>query len=352
LDVDRPRRAVSDPIGVGLVGFGIAGRVFHSPLLTSLPEFDLRVVADRRDPGIRERLPHVRVAPDLTSLLRDDAVELVIIATPNATHARLATHALRSGRHVVVDKPFTPTVREADRLIALARSTGRVLSVFHSRRWDDDFQTVREVVSSGRLGRVRRYIARFEFLAHPVADDWRRTPGPGSGLLFDVGSHLIDQAVALFGLPRAVTARLTAADGRPDHAFVLLLDHGDVEVILLGSERTVLAGPTFEVHGEYGSLVVEGGRDGQERVLDAGLGPFAPIGPAAPARLVRQTGRATTVASVPRASTTYASYYRALARAIRDGIDPPVTAEAARDTIRVIEAAHRSARTGRTVQLD
>jgi scyllo-inositol 2-dehydrogenase (NADP+) len=339
-----------DRIGVGLVGFGMAGRVFHAPLLANLPDYELCVVADPRG-ELLDPAPAVPVVPDLATLLMNEAVDLVVVATPNATHAALAAQAIRAGKHVVVDKPFTPTATEADLLIELARTHGRVLSVFHNRRWDDDYRTVCEVIASGALGRVERYVARFEFAARRPTGTWRATPGPGSGLLFDVGSHLIDQAVNLFGMPETVTAVLQHADGQADHAFVVHLAYRRAEVVLLGSEGTLLPGPTFEVHGDAGSLVVEGGRDGQERRLDAGLGPWATAEPAMPSRLARLENGSVTVELIPRVTANYASYYEALAGSIRIGSSLPVTASEGRNVVRVIEAAHRSSETLRAVRL-
>jgi predicted dehydrogenase len=338
-------------IGVGLVGFGMAGRVFHAPLLESLPDFELRAIVDQQPADPARSYPEVPVVHSLDAVLDDDQIELVIVATPNATHSALAVRALRADRHVVIEKPMAPTSRDADRLIGLAAAQRRILTVFHSRRWDDDYLTVREVIAAGHLGRVERYIARFEFFARPVADDWRRRPGPGSGLLCDVGSHLIDQALDLFGRPRSVSARLHAIDSRPVDAFVVLLDIAGVEVLLLGSERTALPGPTFEVHGTSGSLVVDGGRDGQEGRLSVGrTRPGRGERPAL-ARLARTGPGPVNVRRVRRERGDYGQFYVALAQAIRTGAAPPVTAAAARDVIRVIEACERSDRIGRAIRV-
>jgi scyllo-inositol 2-dehydrogenase (NADP+) len=337
-------------IAVGIAGYGTAGRNLHAPLLGGSDAYRVRVVADPRVPEVADRLPGVRVVGTLDQLLDDPDVELVIIATPNASHGPLVAQALRAGRDVVVDKPFVPTIREADRLIDIAERSGRLLSVFHSRRWDDDFLTVTDVLLRGQLGPVHRYVARFEFLNRgPVpVDDWRRTPGPGSGLLYDVGSHMIDHVISLLGVPEIVFARLSADAGRPEHGFALVLEVAGTEVVLLGSERTALPGPTFEVHGQHGSLVVDGPRDGQEAILAAGSGPPGPGGEAVPARL-RLAGDAAP-RPIPRSPGDYGTYYRLLARAIRRGGPPPVTADSARAVIAVIEAAHRSARSGRVAR--
>ena len=198
----------SEPLGVALLGFGFAGRIFHAPFITTTPGLRLRVVASSQTASITAAYPGVRVAASPLDAIEDDDVSLVVIATPNDTHAPLAEAALRAGRHVVVDKPFTVTLDQARTLATTAAATGRVLSVFQNRRWDSDFLGITAALQAGTIGDVvecRSEIARWR---PQVRDRWRERPGPGSGLWYDLGPHLVDQAVALFGRPDGVQATL------------------------------------------------------------------------------------------------------------------------------------------------
>lgn len=349
-----PSNPVADkglqPIGVGLIGFGLGGRVFHAPLLAACPRLELRAIVTRRADEVAHRYPGVTQVTDIQRLFGDPLIELVVISTPPSTHAGFAEMALQAGRHVVVDKPFTITVAEADRLIELATSTGRLLSIYQNRRWDDDFRTVAEAVADGTLGTVRRYIARFESLWNDATDDHRRDGGPGVGALYDVGSHLIDQAIVLFGPPRSVTARLWPSPSvGPDRDFLIALEMDGFDAVLIGSNRTILPGPSFEVHGDRASLVVEA-RDSQERLLLEGKAPSTHE-PAPPARLATSREGRLVETELGRPITSWLDYYENVAMAIREDLRPAVTADAARLTVRVIEAVRQSAEEWKTVRI-
>ena len=189
------------PIGVALAAFGSAARVFHIPLLRATPGLELRTIVTRRPDEVRAALPEVMAVRDFAEACADPAIDLVVIPTPNDTHAPLAAQALQAGKHVVVDKPFTLTVAEAESLLALAAAKGRVLSVFQNRRWDADFLALRQVLASGAVGEPVLLESRFDRFRPEVPDRWRDRPGPGSGLWYDLGPHLVDQALQLFGPP-------------------------------------------------------------------------------------------------------------------------------------------------------
>ncbi len=259
-------------IPVGLVGFGVAGRVFHAPLIRAAPGLELRTIVQRRGDSAQEAYPDVRVVRDLDAMLADPDIRLVVLATPNASHHELARRCLLAGRDVVVDKPFTATSAEALDLIRIATSRRRLISVFQNRRWDGDFLTVRQLIASGRLGRVVQFESHFDrYRPARRVEAWRERDEPGAGLLFDLGSHLVDQALALFGAPHAVTAgiRMERDEAVVDDAFDIVLDYPRLRVLLGATMLAPGPGPRFLVHGTRGTYT-KYGLDPQEGVLRAG----------------------------------------------------------------------------------
>ena len=334
--------------GVGLVGYGAAGSSTHAPLILAEQRLSLRAVVSSDPAKVHRDLPAVRVVQALDDLFEDPGVELVVVAAPNAAHFPLAAAALRAGRHVVVDKPFTVTAAEADELLALAERHGRVLSAFHQRRWDSDFLTVERCVRDGVLGRVSTYVARYDRFRPEPAIRWREQDRPGAGLLYDLGPHLIDQALRLFGVPETVSADVRAQ--RPgavvDDYFHLVLGYGPLRAILHAGSLVLAEGPRFEVHGDAGSYVSHG-IDPQLAALLSGARPGDPgwgVGGV--------EGTLTTVDGARRLEIVpgaYETFYRQLAAAIGGQGPAPVPAGEARDTIRMIEHALRSSGDGRVV---
>jgi predicted dehydrogenase len=238
-------------IGVGLIGYGLGGSVFHAPLVQAEPRLRLAAVATSRGDQVRRDHPGVRVVATAGELLADPSVELVVVAAPNAVHHELAAAALRAGRHAVVDKPFTLTTAEADQLIALAAATDRRLSVFHNRRWDGDFLTVRRLLEAGTLGEVTGFVSRYDRFRPAPRGSWKEAAVPGSGILWDLGPHLVDQALALFGPPGTVWADVgmqRAGVHAVDYAH-LALGYGRLRVLLHAAMVVRDPGPRFEVHG-------------------------------------------------------------------------------------------------------
>jgi scyllo-inositol 2-dehydrogenase (NADP+) len=343
-------------IGVGLVGYGLAGAAFHAPLIEAEPRLRLHAVASSRADQIRRDHPGARVVGSAAALLEDPEVELVAVAAPNAVHHQLAAAALRAGRHVVVDKPFVLTTAEADELIDLAAAEGRLLSVFQNRRWDNDFLTVRRCLEAGLLGQVATYVSRFDRFRPGPKGGWREAAVPGSGILYDLGSHLIDQALQLFGLPATVTADVGVqrAGVAADDYVHLVLGYGRLRVLLHAGMLVRAPGPRFEVHGDRGSYVKHG-LDPQEEALRSGGRPGDPGWGSEPPDL---SGTLTTevgglelqgrLASVP---GRYQAYYAGMADAIAGQGPVPVAAQDARATIMLIEHALASSREGRTVEV-
>lgn len=246
-------------LDVGLIGFGLAGRHFHAPVISAAEGLRLAAILQRTGDSAAQTYPDVRIAHTVDELLSIDSLRLIVIATPNQSHFSLAKHCLNAGRHVVIDKPFTTTVDEALELLHLAKQRDRILTVYHNRRFDADFQALRQLASTGELGRIVRFentYDRFRPLAKPGA--WREKPGPGSGVLFDLAPHLIDQAFMLLGEPLALTADTRTERPRfsTDDAFDLLLRYPEGTRALL--RATMLAAtprPRFVILAENGSFL-------------------------------------------------------------------------------------------------
>jgi scyllo-inositol 2-dehydrogenase (NADP+) len=352
-------RAPLRNLNVGLVGYGFAGATFHAPLIGAVPGLTLAHVASSRADAVHAALGQVHVHADAPSLLAAPDVDVVVIATPNATHAPLAHQALLAGKHVVVDKPFTLTVAEAEALAQLAARQGRVLSVFHNRRWDNDFLTLCQQIDAGVLGEVHTFLSTLDRFRPEVRARWREDGAvPGSGTLFDLGPHLIDQALVLFGRPRDVMAD-TLAQRRGASAvdyfqLVLRYDSG-LRAVLHSGMLARQPGPRFTVHGRQGTLVKHG-FDPQEDALRAGRVPGSPgwgldPEPAYATLVIDQAGEPVTRRVATLAGAHHA-YYEGLHRAITQGTPAPVTAGEAVNVMRVLEAAQRSAGEGRTVRIE
>jgi scyllo-inositol 2-dehydrogenase (NADP+) len=343
-------------IGVGLAGYGLGGSVFHAPLIQAEPGLRLHAVVTSRDEQVRRELPGVGVVGSAAELLEDPAVELVVVAAPNAVHHQLAGAALRAGRHVVVDKPFALSTADADELIGLAEATDRRLSVFHNRRWDSDFLTVRRCLEAGVLGDVSTFTSRYDRFRPVPKGSWKEQDVPGSGVLWDLGPHLVDQALQLFGLPETVWADVGVQ--RPGVEAVdylhLALGYGRLRVLLHAGMEVRDPGPRFEVHGDRGSFVKHG-MDLQEQALRAGGRPGDPgWGSEPPDRHGTLTGEVAGLELRGRLESVpgdYGAFYAAMAAAIRGDGPVPVPAAEARDVIMVIELALASAREGRVVRV-
>jgi predicted dehydrogenase len=313
----------------------------HAPLIEATPGLRLAVVASRQKQIVLSELPAVEVTDPQTALVHEN-VDLVVIASPNDSHFSLARAALQADKHVVVDKPFTTTLAEARELSALSYAQGCLLSVFHNRRWDSDFLTVRTIIEQGLLGDVLHFESHMDRFRPQVRDRWRERPGPGSGLWFDVGPHLVDQALQLFGMPQKITATLAnqRAGAQTDDWAHVLLDYERRKVILHCSLLAASGSPRFTVHGTRGSLIKRLA-DPQESQLRAGMRPNDPQwgmdpdcasffdGHGSPQEIESQRG-------------DYGEYYRAIVMAVNTGSPNPILPEDAINVMTVLEAAARS----------
>ena len=331
-------------LSVGLLGFGLAGSVFHAPLIQSESRLRLTAIASSRIDDIRRAAPEA-VATTAEAVIADPSIDLVVIATPNTSHAPLAREALLAGKHVVIDKPMATTAAEADELIDLAKRQGRLLTVFHNRRWDNDFLTLRACLDRGDIGRPYHYEAHFDRFRPQIKQGWREQTLAGSGVLFDLGAHLIDQALTLFGMPDRILADVGSQrpDAQVDDWFHIVLGYGRMRAILHCGTVVCRPGPRFQLHGDRGSFLKHG-MDGQEAALRAGRLPteagWGGDDPENFALLVQADGTERRVESIP---GDYPAFYRGVAASILDGAPPPVTAEQARDVLTVLEAVRKAA---------
>ena len=347
---DRPE----GPIRVALIGYGLAGAVFHGPLISSTPGMSLATIVTG-DPGRRVRAssdhPDAQLLAGVDPLWRRSADhDLVVVATPNRAHVPLGLAALQAGLPVVIDKPMAPTAEEGRRLVAEATERDLLLAVFQNRRWDGDFLTVRRLLSEDALGPIVRFESRFERWRPRVSPEaWRERGDPeeAGGLLFDLGSHLIDQAVVLFGPPRTVYAEVDRR--RPsaevdDDVFVALEHEAGVRSHLWMSVLAAIPGPRMRVLG-MGAAYEKFGLDVQERALSEGARPDDPDWGREPldrwGRLSTGDGERT----VETERGAYPEFYRGIAASLRDGTPPPVDPNDSVMGLGIIEAARESART-------
>ena len=331
------------PIRTGLIGFGLSGRVFHSPFLATNPRFSLEVIATgnaERRATAQAHHPSAQIVSSPTELI-GRSLDLVVLASPAPAHLEQALAAIASGAAVVIDKPFAPSVAEAIQIIAAAESAGVPLIVFQNRRFDGDFLTLQKVLAAGSLGRVHRLESTFERWSPALRNRWQDTdtPGMGAGITFDLGSHLIDQALTLFG-PATVThaelAILRTGGVSDDEAFIALHHDSGVRSHLTLSRYAGQNGPRFRVLGSE-SAFSSYGLDGQEPSLMAGMLPDDPSFGVAPEQSWGQVGITGSaehpLTSVPTERGNYARFYAGVAASIRDGAALPVEAHDALATL-------------------
>lgn len=337
-------------IRTGLIGFGLGGTAFHAPLIAAVEGLDLAMVATSRAEAVAAAYPGVP-ATTAEVLIADPGIELVVISTPNASHFALAQAALAAGKHVVIDKPLTPSTAEAETLVALAEAQGRLLIPFHNRRWDSDFLTVQSLVESGRLGEILLFEAHWDRFRPELSQAWKEAEGAGQ--LLDLGPHMIDQALVLFGMPEAVQGDLASQRGNSpvDDYFTVTLFYGARRVVLASSRMIAAARPRFALHGRGGSFV-KYGLDPQEAAMRAG-GLVADPGhgvesPAQHGVLTLPDGSTETIASE---RGDYRRFYAGVVAAIRERAAAPVAAGDGVAGLKLIELARRSAAEGRRIIL-
>lgn len=354
----------SEALRVGIIGYGLAGAVFHAPLVAATPGMRVAAIVtgnQARQAQARRDYPEAAIYATVDDLWANRAaLDLVVVATPNRSHVPLAVAALDAGLPVVVDKPVAPSAAEAARLIEAAERAGKALTVFQNRRWDNDILTIQRLIAADLLGPLTRLESRFErFRPVPKADAWRELDAPeeAGGLLFDLGAHLIDQALVLFGRPTSVYAEmLTRRPGAAvdDDTFVALRFANDAVAHLWMSATVRRPGPRFRLVGMRG-MYVKDDLDPQEEALRTGMRPgmegWGLEPPDHRGKLWTQVGEVALASRVESAPGRYEAFYAAMRDAIREGAPVPVHPHDALTALRVIEAARESARIGQVMPL-
>ena len=354
---------MSAEIGVAVIGFGLAGRVFHAPFVSAVPGLRLEAIVQRSGDAAAKAWPEARILRSAEEAFADAAVDLVVVGTPNETHFALAKAALGAGKHVVIDKPFASTSAEARELIDLAKAKGLVVAPFHNRRWDGDYLTLKKVLAEGVLGRVVTFESHFDrFRPMPREGTWKEAAGPMNGLLMDLAPHLLDQALDLFGTPKTITAsvRRDRDVTEIEDAWDVTLEFDRVRAFCRSTMVAAEPSPRFLVHGTHGSFR-KSGLDPQEPALVAGA-KVPPMGspevwlaedeaawgetviapdPSQPGDLVRS--------KVPTEVGDYRGFYASVRDAVTGAGALAVPSEAGYQICKLIELARESSETGRTL---
>jgi scyllo-inositol 2-dehydrogenase (NADP+) len=337
-------------IRTAIVGYGFSAKTFHLPFITTLPEFEFCAVSSSQTETLKQDWPGINAYTSATEMIEGSDADLVIITAPNDVHFSLAKEALAHDKHVLLEKPFVTNTSDGETLIELAAQRNRVLSVYQNRRLDGDFLTVRKLIDEKRLGNVRYFESHFDRFRPEVRQRWRETAQDGGGLLFDLGPHLLDQALVLFGKPDSIHAHCRPLrEGSSLNDFVhLTLGYADKVVVLHASLFS--AGPNirFQVQGDLGSYV-KYGLDPQEDQLRAGQLPTQENWGDENKTEYGTLYRADRSEIIATERGGYQRFFKQLAIAIRDGEQPMVAAEEALLTISLIELAIESALTGAAV---
>jgi scyllo-inositol 2-dehydrogenase (NADP+) len=333
-------------LNVGLVGFGVAGKVFHAPVIRVVAGLRLTTIVQRSGGGAPDpRYSDVEFVKSVDELLTR-AIDLVVIATPNTSHHPIAKQCLLAGRHVVIEKPFTTTVAEAEELVQLGKESRRVLSAYQNRRYVGDFVTLQNLLSEGVLGRVAVFESHFDrFRPERKPGAWREQPQPGSGLWFDLGAHLLDQALVLFGIPQAISAdiRIERQGAATDDAFDVTLHYPHMRALLRASMLAAAPGPTLAVHGTNGSFI-KYGLDPQEEALKSGRTPDESNWDREPSEMYGTLTTPEGTRTIPTLPSSFTHYYENIRDAILGKARLAVTPEQALNVMRGLELAVASSR--------
>jgi scyllo-inositol 2-dehydrogenase (NADP+) len=335
-------------IGTALLSYGMSGKVFHAPFLSVHTGFELKGAWERSRKEIEEDYPGTKSYPSLEAVLDDPDVELVVVNTPTNTHFEYAKKVLLAGTHAIVEKAFTTTVAEAKELNSIAESNNLKLSVFQNRRWDSDFKTVQKVIRDGLLGEIVEATICFDrFNAGLSQKQHKETPGPGAGVVYDLGPHLIDQALVLFGMPQSVFAdfMITRPSSRVEDYFEILLYYENFRVRLKSGYFVREPAPAYQIHGKKGSFL-KSRADIQEVSLQKGVGPGSEgygIEPEYEQGLLHTERNGAVVRErIPTLPGNYLEYFEGMHKAITESMPVPVSAGGGLNVMRVIEAAYAS----------
>jgi scyllo-inositol 2-dehydrogenase (NADP+) len=342
-------------INTGIIGYGMSARVFHAPFIHANPKFKISKIVERHNQVSKEDYPYVDVVTSTDDLLYDESIQLIVITTPNKSHYPLAKKALLAGKHVIIEKPFTISSKEADDLISISDETNLILSVYHNRRWDGDFLTVKNILNQGYLGKVVEYESHFDrFRNYFKRDAWRENNVSGSGILYDLGPHLIDHALQLFGNPNEITAdiRIQREGGQTDDQFEVKLHYDKLKATLKAGMLVREPSPRFLLYGTQGTFI-KYGLDPQEADSKSGM---IPIHPRWGVDNQSNWGTLNTNinglhfrGNIETLRGCYQKFYENIFEAITNKEDLAVKPEEARDVIKIIELAFQSSREKKTV---
>jgi predicted dehydrogenase len=342
-------------IRVGVVGFGKSAKVFHIPFINTMEEFELVAVLERRSDESKKLYPHITLVRTIDEMVALEDVDLVVITTTNDTHFEFASKSLRAEKHTILEKPFTNTTDEALELIKIGKESGKVFSVYQNRRYVSDFMTMRELLAENLLGDVHEFTATYDrYRAEPVAGSWREAELPGSGILYDLGPHVIDQALSLFGNPKTITAdlRMQRSFSKVDDYFNIWLDYGFLKVVLHSGMLVREQGPRYMIQGTKGSFI-KFGEDPQEARLRAGDLPvgedwgkedeefYGLLHTEVNGNIIRK--------KVPSKKGNFGLYYKNIYNAIVNNAPVAERPEDGYNTIRLIELARESSRQKKTL---
>ena len=347
----------STPISTALLSYGMSGLVFHGPLLKVHPGFSLSTIVQRKSSIAPALFPKAKIVQQVDEVIQDPSIELVVVNTPNETHYEFSRKALEAGKHIIVEKPFTVTAKEADDLIALAKSKKKVLTVFQSRRWDGDFLTVKKVIEGKLVGKLVEFEAHYDrFRNYIEPNTWKEERASGTGILYNLGSHMLDQILVLFGMPVEVDARvgIQRPGGRVDDFYDIRLQYNDFHAIIKSSYLVREQGPRYILHGTEGSFT-KYGTDLQEQSLKDGDVPGSP-GWAVErkefwGKLNTNLGGVHMEGNIETIPGNYLGFYKNVYEAIRENKPLEVKPEEARDVIKLIEACYESNRLHQAIKL-
>lgn len=343
-----------DKINTAIASYGMSGIVFHGPLLENHEGFSISKILERNLSNSEGRHPGAKIVRKYEDILNDPAIELVIVNTPDYLHYEMALSALNAGKHIVVEKPFTLKSREAAEIIELGLKRGLMVSVFQNRRWDGDFLTVQKVIKEGRLGRLVSFESHFDRFRNYIQESWKEEKRLGAGTLYNLGSHMIDQALCLFGMPEYLFAdvRGQRTGSIVDDTFDLFLHYEEVKCLVRGSYLVKEEGPRYILHGTEGSFL-KPGIDPQEAMLKAGGIPgsenWGAEDPSFYGTINTGIGGEEVREQIPTIPGNYLAYYDSIYGYLREGGALAVKAEESMSVIRVIEAAYESAAKGQVV---
>ncbi|MCF6222468.1 MAG: Gfo/Idh/MocA family oxidoreductase [Flavobacteriaceae bacterium] len=328
-------------LNVGVIGYGLSGRVFHAPFIHIHPGFLLKKIVERSTKESKKKYPYVEVVSDYKNLLQDISIDIIAVCSPNSLHFKMAKECLLAGKHVIVEKPFTTSSKEADELIDISKRVAKKIFVYQNRRWDADFLTIKSILKNNALGKIYEYEAHFDrFKPEYVNLSWKNIKSPGSGNLYDLGSHLIDQAIDLFGKPNSLEAIIkTERKNSPiDDYFKLVLNYTNLKVVLTAGMLIEDLGPRYIIKGSKG-IFTKFGIDPQEDVLKKGILPNSKTWGKEDKKywgtIISDKGKKV-IESLP---GNYMGFYDNVYEVLKDNAEIVVKPEEVLETIKIIETA-------------